>query len=230
MSGDTTDFATTASGQTLQFHVVLTADQQGPAVVLDLGSVAAQLGIALGSGATVSMESALRFDFTFGIDRTPGTSALDSFFIHANSFLETQSLSTNLPALSAQLGFLGLQVQNTSQIVLNASESLALLNASGAPQGPSDSLTLSTLQNTPLTGLAKIQTVSALTSTTAPANGQIGATASFELTVGKTTSSTITLASNPNNTTLDGLVADLNAALAKAGLGGTVSAARAGAC
>ncbi len=66
--------------------------------------------------------------------------------------------------------------------------------------------------------------LSLLGSADAPLNGQLGGEATFSLSVDGDAPVAVTVPNDPANTNLDGLIADINAALVDAGLGGIVSA------
>ncbi len=151
--------------------------------------------------------------------------------------------STNLAAitgslaLGSSLGALGGLLQTGGTVSLTPSvsfdvtlgidlSSATLQGISAAPaqgflaQGVSFQLSLGGGQ--PVT--ISLAATPAIASTSAPANGQIAGTAHFSLTIGAGAPVAVTVPQDPNNTSLSGLVEDINVALADAGLGLSVIA------
>ena len=96
--------------------LALTGSTQVP---IDLGAQAASLGLSVDASATLALAAGLRFvraadentpKFTFGVNLAPGVDLDEAFFIRAEKFVATGSLSaTNLNA-GIKAGFLGAQV------------------------------------------------------------------------------------------------------------------------
>ena len=86
---------------------------------IDLGTAASGLGLSVNASATLNLDAGVRFvsaanentpKFSFGVNLSPGIAAGDAFFVRADKFVATASVSaTNLNA-GITAGFLGAQV------------------------------------------------------------------------------------------------------------------------
>ena len=133
---------------------------------LDLGAQAAELGFGFDSSATVSFNSSMNLDLTFGVDLTAGLEARpNAFYINLNGLSFAGSINaTNLNA-SAHLGLMGLSVANGS---LNLSGQVSI-----APTGLASNVTMTTFSKTPAAALMT-PTASGTMSASLPLTGSLG--------------------------------------------------------
>ena len=154
---------TNANSSELQFQLKLNATRTA-STDLDLGVNAVPFGIELDGGAQAKLDTSLQFNFTFGIDLSPGLSPTDAFFIRVTSLTAGAKIEATGFNAKAKVGFLDVQVVGGS-ISLNAQGSMALLNPNNDALG---NITLSELQGTPLSSLVNLTTPAASLTSSLP--------------------------------------------------------------
>ena len=133
----------TAQGDELQFNLVfdaVRADQVG----IDLGSNVQNAGLKLDPSTRATLNSDLHFDFTFGVDLTPGLNAAEAFFVRVNALTLGETIHETNMNTPAKVGLLGGQVQGGT-LDLAGAVSVTLVNPDADAKG---NITLAELQNT----------------------------------------------------------------------------------
>jgi hypothetical protein len=113
-----TDLTSEVSQSELVFDLdfALNASTELP---IDLGAQASSLGLSVDGSATLGLDAGLRFvnaadetkpKFEFGVNLTPGTDLSNAFFIQADEFVATGSVSATNLNVGLKAGFLGAQV------------------------------------------------------------------------------------------------------------------------
>ena len=155
----------TAQGQVIQFSIDFDATQTTSAA-FDLGANAGQYGLNATASPTVTLTTGLELAFTFGIN----LSASDAFFFAVNNLSVSASAQLKDPNFAAQVGFLGVQVQNAS-IDLEAGLSATILDPS---QVATNDVSLAALQNDSVTDLVTLVPTSQSLSVTLPIQATLG--------------------------------------------------------
>ena len=117
--------------------------QETLATSINLNSLINSSQISFPNSPTANLEGNVDFTFTFGLNLPSSTPATDAFFIQPGNLTAAVSAQLNNVNVAAQVGVLGVQVQNGS-FSLNAGLSATFPASS---QNGGDQLTLSTLQN-----------------------------------------------------------------------------------
>jgi Ca2+-binding RTX toxin-like protein len=125
---DPSRVAETITGNQVMFSLDFQATQTRVMSLHSLGAQADKLGIRLDAGTKVDVTTSLNFNFTFGVDQTPGLSAAQAFFLNLPAGGLSASVAINTANLTSALtiGFLGAQTTNGT-IQMNAQ----IANASG---------------------------------------------------------------------------------------------------
>jgi Ca2+-binding RTX toxin-like protein len=111
----------TVNGNQVKFSLDFQATETTATSLKSLGAQADQLGIRLDPGTKVSVTTSLNFNFTFGVDQTPGLTAAKAFFLSAPAGGLSASVAINAANINSaiNIGFLGAQTSNGS-IQMNA--------------------------------------------------------------------------------------------------------------
>ena len=72
----------TASGNQVVFSLDFEATETTAEPLQNLGARAEQLGIALDPATRVNVTTSLNFNFSFGVNQTPGLTAAKAFFLN----------------------------------------------------------------------------------------------------------------------------------------------------
>jgi len=157
------------SANEIQFNLVLDATRT-TATNLDLGTGAAQYGLSVNSSASVQLTTRLAFGFTFGLDLTPGLPPSDQFFLSVQDLTASASAQLANANFGAEVGFLGVGVQNAS-INLNADVTASFTN----PNPNAANLTLTALQDNSVGAIVTLATPNASVTATLPVQASLGA-------------------------------------------------------
>jgi Ca2+-binding RTX toxin-like protein len=170
----------TAQGQEIEFSFDFDATRTTSAG-FDLGANEAQYGLNVTDPPTVTLSTSLEFAFTFGIN----LSNSNAFFFQVDNLSVSASAQLENPNFSAQVGFLGVQVQNAS-ISLDAGLSVTINDPS---QIATNDVSLTALQNDSLSDLVSVVATSHSLNVTLPVQATLGTwTASGSPTVTITSS------------------------------------------
>ena len=160
-----------AQGDELQFNLVFDAvrtDQVG----IDLGSNVRNAGLELDPSTRATLNSDLHFDFTFGVDLTPGLNAAEAFFVRVNALTMGETIHETNVNTPAKVGLLGGQVQGGT-LDLAGAVSVTLVNPDADAKG---NITLAELQNTNISALAGVSTTANSLSGSLPILATLGST------------------------------------------------------
>jgi Ca2+-binding RTX toxin-like protein len=141
----------TTSGNKVMFSLDFQAAQTAATSLQSLGAQADQLGIRLDPATKVSVTTSLNFNFTFGVDQTPGLTPAQAFFVNAPAGGLSASVAINAANINSNIaiGFLGAQTSNgTIQLSAQAANAASLSN-----------LTISGLQNLTLNTAGSLNVV-----------------------------------------------------------------------
>jgi Ca2+-binding RTX toxin-like protein len=160
----------TTSGNQVVFSLDFEASETTAEPLQNLGAQAEQLGIALDPATQVDVTTSLNFNFSFGVDQTPGLTAAEAFFLNVPAGGLSASVAIDAANINSgiTIGFLGAQTSNGSiQMSAGAANAASLSN-----------LSLSGLQNLALSPSGSVNIV-------LPLQAQLGSqSASGTLTIG----------------------------------------------
>ena len=155
----------TAQGQVIEFSLDFQATQIS-STGFDVGSNATPYGLQIEGSPTVTLTTKLNLDFTFGIN----ASASNGFFFNVGSLTASASAQMKNPSFAAQLGFLGIQVQNAT-IDLDADLSATISDPS---QIATNDVTASALENDSVSDLVTVVATSQSLSAMLPIQATLG--------------------------------------------------------
>ncbi len=177
--------ATPLGQQTIVFSLDFDATQT-TTTGFDPGANASQYGLSTSVTGGVTLSATFDLDFTFGINLTAGLSASDAFFINVQDLSAGASASFNNPSFAAQVGFLGVQVQNGA-IALNAGLKGTVIDPN---QPATNDVTLTALKSDAISDLVTLTPSSQSLNVSLPVQATLGtwtASGSPAITLGSST-------------------------------------------
>ena len=141
----------TTIGNKVIFSLDFEATETTPTSLANLGAQAVQLGISLDPATEVEVTTSLNFNFSFGIDQTPGLTAAQAFFLNAPAGGFSASVAINAANITSgiTIGFLGAQTSNGT----------IQMSATAANAAAENNLTTSSLQNLTLSQSGSLHVV-----------------------------------------------------------------------
>ena len=141
----------TTIGNKVIFSLDFEATETTPTSLANLGAQADQLGISLDPATEVEVTTSLNFNFSFGVDQTPGLTAAQAFFLNApaGGFSATVAINAANITSGITIGFLGAQT----------SKGTIQMSATAANAAAENNLTTSSLQNLALSQSGSLNVV-----------------------------------------------------------------------
>lgn len=209
----------TSAGNEAVFEVVLTrtrADVED--IHVSLGHDAEELGLlALDAGVTVDLTPELVFDFTFGYHTAQGANADDGFWVDIDDLTASADIDDGagqpvaLPDFDLTIGVLGTGVSGaTAQLAAGVQAAFT-----GDIAGDGE-VTLAEFRDSFDNDQVRQAGQGTAVLTASPNNAMVlSGVATFTVTPEGVATATVTVAPDNTNTSLDGLVADVQASLAQ---------------